>query len=90
MVPYFHCIVCAATWSVPLPAWVEGTVGCLFVCLFVCMCVCYHKIAVQGQLFQNPNQLQLKLSSLRQKVVLYRTGKFLQASVPVDLKARKT
>ena len=26
----------------PLPAWAEGTV----LCLFVCVCVCYHKIGV--------------------------------------------
>ena len=48
---------------------------CVCVCVCVCLSVCYHKIAV------NFNYLKIKLGNLRQKVVLYKTGKFLQASV---------
>ena len=57
----------------PSPAWVDGIV----LCWFVCVCACYHKIAVQAQLSQNLNKLHL---TNLQTVVLYKTGKFLQAN----------
>ena len=67
----------------PLPAWAEGTVLslCVCVCLSVCLSVCYHKIAVKFNYLKIKQATSHKLGNLRQKVVLYKTGKFLQASV---------
>ena len=65
----------------PSPAWAEGTVLSLCVCLSVCLSVCYHKIAVNFNYLKSKQATSHKLGNLRQKVVLYKTGKFLQASV---------
>ena len=65
----------------PSPAWAEGTVLSLCVCVCVCVSVCYHKIAVNFNYLKSKQATSHKLGNLRQKVVLYKTGKFLQASV---------
>ena len=57
----------------PSPVWVECTV-----LISLCLSVCHHKIAVNSKSKQATSH---KLGNLRQKVVLYKTGKFLQASV---------
>ena len=51
--------------SLPLPTWTEGTV----LSLCVCVCVCLFVTTKQAT--------SHKLGNLRQKVVLYKTGKFL-------------
>ena len=43
--------------------------------------MCYHKIAVNFNYLESKQAISHKLGNLRQKVVLYKTGKFLQASV---------
>ena len=57
----------------PSPVWAEGIV----LSLCVCVSVCYDKIAVN---FNSKQAISHKLGILRQNVVLYKTGKFLQAS----------
>ena len=54
--------------------WVEGTVLCVSVCVLPQDCC---KI----RLSQNLNNASYKRGNLRQKVVLYKIGKFLQVSV---------
>ena len=59
----------------PSPAWAEGTV----LCLFVCVCVLPQNCC-KIQIISNSKQATAhKLGNLRQIVVLYKTGKFLQA-----------
>ena len=56
--------------------------------LFVFVRVCYHNIAVHDQ---NQNKLQLTdFGSLRQKVVLNKTGGFLQAQIRYKLENKKS
>ena len=48
----------------------------------LCVCVYYHKICLSLIISKSKQVAGLKLGILREKVVLYKTGKFLQASVP--------
>ena len=44
--------------------------------------MCYHKVDVNFSIISKSEQATShKLSNLRQKVVLYKTGKFLQVSM---------
>ena len=71
--------VCYFHFKLPSPAWAEGTVLCVCVCVCVCL---LPQNCCKFQLSQNLNKLQvINFGNLRQKVVLYKTGKFLQASV---------
>ena len=44
------------------------------------LCVCYHKMAVNSIISKSKQASAHKLCNLRQTVVLYKTGKFLQAN----------
>ena len=64
-------------WLLPSPAWAEGIV--LGLC--VCVCVLPQNCCLIAIISKSKEAASHKLGNLRQKVVLYKTGKFLQASM---------
>ena len=58
----------------PSPMWAEGTVLC-------CVCVLTPNLFLKSFISKSKQATNLKPGNLRQKVVLYKTGKFLQISV---------
>ena len=65
------------TFFLPSPAWAEGIV--LGLC--VCVCVLPQNCCLSSIISKSKQAASHKLGNLRQIVVLYKTGKFLQASV---------
>ena len=61
----------------PSPAWAEGTVVSLCVC--VCVCVLPQNLHLNSFILKSKQATGLKFGILREKVVLYKAGKFLQA-----------
>ena len=54
---------------------------CLCVCVCVCVCVLTPNLCLNSIISKSKQATSHKLGKLRQKVVLYKTGKFLQVSV---------
>ena len=59
----------------PSPVWAEGTVLCVFVCVLT------PNLCLNSIISKSKQATSRKLGKLRQKVVLYKTGKFLQVSM---------
>ena len=59
----------------PSPAWAEGTV------LGLCVCVLPQNCCLSSIISKSKQAASHKLGNLRQTVVLYKTGKLLQASM---------
>ena len=54
---------------------------CVCVCVCVCACVLPQNCCLSSIISKSKQAASHKLGNLRQKVVLYKTGKFLQASM---------
>ena len=59
----------------PSPTWAEGAVLC------VCVCVLPQNCCLSSIISKSKQAASHKLGNLRQTMVLYKTGEFLQASV---------